>query len=130
MALDDNAQFVALPPGTDVAPGLPPVELPSVPGPPPERLRLEVRPDPSQIDDWTSAPTPPSQTEPLKRDVGQIKDWAGKQVSDWRGFEGDIDYKTGAPMDTRVALQKAENPNEAALVLERYYGPGNYGQDK
>lgn len=44
--------------------------------------------------------------------------------------EADIDYTSGAPVPTRMMLQRASNPDEAKLVLERSYGPGNYGQDR
>lgn len=40
------------------------------------------------------------------------------------------DYDKGAPFNIRVQLHRADNPREAELVMKRYYGDGNYGQDK
>ena len=47
-----------------------------------------------------------------------------------RQREQDIDYDSGAPISTRVMVQRADNPNEAKKVLEKSYGQGNFGQDR
>lgn len=40
-----------------------------------------------------------------------------------------IDYSKGAKYSTQMLVQRADNPNEIALQLEKIYGPKNYGQD-
>jgi hypothetical protein len=52
----------------------------------------------------------------------------GKEILTQRD-EG-IDYDTGAPIGTRVELQRASNPEEAKKVLEKSYGQDKYGQDR
>lgn len=45
------------------------------------------------------------------------------------GEDPAIDYAKGAPVSVRSQLMRADNPDEAARVLKRYYGEGKFGQD-
>lgn len=46
------------------------------------------------------------------------------------GRDSDVDYHTGAPWNIQLALARADNPEEAAAMLERRVGKDNYGQDQ
>lgn len=45
------------------------------------------------------------------------------------GRDPDVDYATGAPWNVQIALARSDNPEEAAAMLKRRVGEGNYGQD-
>ncbi len=47
-----------------------------------------------------------------------------------RGRDHSINYGPGAGFATETALKEADNPEEAAAVLQKIYGKGNYGQDR
>ena len=40
-----------------------------------------------------------------------------------------IDYESGSPFSAKFAVERADNPTEAKLALEKIYGKGNAGQD-
>lgn len=44
--------------------------------------------------------------------------------------ESPIDYKTGGHFGLRVGMQRADNPEEARLLMEQVFGKENVGQDK
>lgn len=47
-----------------------------------------------------------------------------------RGMDADVDYDTGASSALpKWWLARSDNPKEAQLALEHFYGPGNVGQD-
>lgn len=53
----------------------------------------------------------------------------------WKIEPADIDYQTGAPFSSKFAVERADNPEEARLALEKIHGKGsaespNVGQDK
>ena len=41
-----------------------------------------------------------------------------------------IDYEAGSPFSAKFAVERADNPKEAKLALEKLYGKENAGQDK
>ena len=73
-----------------------------------------------------------SRARKRKGTAKQRRAWkaAGRRLKAWAQKEADIDYKAGASFGTRVMVQRADNPKEAALALDKVYGTGNYGQDR
>lgn len=53
-----------------------------------------------------------------------------EEVAKLRGMDPDVDYNTGGSFMNQSVLAKADNPEEAAAVMQYLYGKGNYGQDK
>lgn len=41
-----------------------------------------------------------------------------------------IDYESGSPFSAKFAVERADNPKEAKIALEKIYGKGNAGQDQ
>lgn len=117
---------------------------------PPPTARVTVSKPTGADSDWedvdTSQPTPPPTTpvvqpgrpaqaaaSPREPVPGVLPDMLAdnaepSQGDDWSDFK--IDESTGAPFHVRLDMARAQNPNEAKLVLDKYYGPGNYGQDR
>lgn len=86
-----------------------PAEATTGPQPGPQPTALAPQPVPEE---WRDVPAPQEQW----RDVALTG--------------ADIDKKSGTPFALRLEMARAQNPNEAKLVLDKYYGPGNYGQDQ
>lgn len=84
----------------------------------------ERGPDSISSDPMVLPPAPPGQL----RSVAQRTKSAYDEFM--AGTQGDIDYKAGAPWLIRTALSKQDNPQEADLLLKKYYGEGDYGQDE
>jgi hypothetical protein len=110
---------------------------------PPPTTRITVSPQsaqPAELDDWVEEAPPQTAPQPVTTpqvqagppaaaapvaDAGGEDDWAEPGIG-----ERDIDRSTGAPFALRLEMARSQNPDEAKLVLDKYYGPGNYGQDK
>lgn len=60
------------------------------------------------------------------------EEWTDVTDEQWSNvpLERDIDTKSGSPFSIRLEMARAKNPDEAKLVLDKYYGAGNYGQDR
>lgn len=87
---------------------------------------------PTEVDDWVDEPAAPpaaappgAPPSPAAATVEDPGDWVSSPVT-----SRDVDQKTGAPFALRLEMARAQNPNEAKLVLDKFYGEGNYGQDQ
>lgn len=117
---------------------------PTPAGAPPPTTRVTVtRPEaqPAELDDWTDAPEQPQVAQPAT--TPQVVPGAPapatpdvtEEADDWADApspvtEKDIDRRSAAPFPLRLEMARSQNPDEAKLVLDKYYGPGNYGQTR
>jgi hypothetical protein len=72
---------------------------------------------------------PAQQNEVAPAAKAPVGDWITPQVEQ-KADPVEYDTKSGAPIALRVALQRASNPDEAKLLLDKQYGGGNYGQNQ